>query len=217
MQFTRGTGVYTADNEKIGEIARVVLDPITKEVTHLVVQRGFLFVEDRLVPVELIAEAKEDRVTLVSRLDSLDDLQFFEEQLYVPTEEALVDEVNNAAFASTLYWYPSIGATWGAGPVYPLSADMVTKIETKRNIPEDKVALKEGAKVTSADGKQLGAIGRVYVDERNDEATHFLITKGTLFKEYKLVPMAWVKAINEDEVELAVKAAVIERLEEINE
>jgi sporulation protein YlmC with PRC-barrel domain len=43
VELTKGTDIYTADGEKVGSIDRVVLDLETREVTHVVVQKGFLF------------------------------------------------------------------------------------------------------------------------------------------------------------------------------
>lgn len=37
MEFREGTDVVTAGGEKVGEIERVVIDPRTREVTHIVV------------------------------------------------------------------------------------------------------------------------------------------------------------------------------------
>ena len=74
MQFVQGAGVYTADDQQVGHVDRVVIDPKTLEVTHIVVQKGFLFTEDKVVPLDLIAEANEDRVALREHAGKLLDL-----------------------------------------------------------------------------------------------------------------------------------------------
>ena len=40
MQFKENTHVYTAGGQDVGKIKRVVVDPNTKDLTHLVVQKG---------------------------------------------------------------------------------------------------------------------------------------------------------------------------------
>ena len=60
MQFKRGANVYTADGDRVGDVERVVLDPRSKEVTHIVVDKGFLFDDDRVVPLNLIAGVEDD-------------------------------------------------------------------------------------------------------------------------------------------------------------
>ena len=64
MRIDQGEKVMTADGEVVGEIYRVVLDPKTKEVTHIVVKEGFLFAEERVVPIDLVEYSGEDQVKL---------------------------------------------------------------------------------------------------------------------------------------------------------
>jgi uncharacterized protein YrrD len=40
MQFTQNANVFTAQGQQVGSLKRVVLDPQTKEVTHIVVEKG---------------------------------------------------------------------------------------------------------------------------------------------------------------------------------
>src|SRR6266545_4349468 len=107
MQFKQGTGVYTSDGRDVGRIDRVVLDPKTKEVTHIVVRKGFLFTEDKIVPLSLIASALEDQVRLRPDAGDLGALPPFEETHYIPVDEAEARGANYpVGLASPLYWYP---------------------------------------------------------------------------------------------------------------
>ncbi|MHB8753188.1 MAG: PRC-barrel domain-containing protein, partial [Aggregatilineales bacterium] len=143
MQFKDGTGVYSLDGQHIGRVARVVLNPKTKEVTDIVVRKGFLFTEDKTIPLGLIASATVDRVSLREDAGKLAELPPFEETHYIPLDEA---EARKAAypfgFASPLYWYPlmspwMIGNSSGLGYAYPSRY----RIEIEQNIPEGTVAL----------------------------------------------------------------------------
>ena len=84
--------------------------------------------------------------------------------------------------------------------------------QTAQNIPEETVALKEGADVISADGDHMGDVERVLADPDSNQATHFLISKGLLLKEKKLIPAAWVSRVTENEVYLAVGSKLVDRL-----
>ena len=64
MQLREGTSVFTWDDKDVGHIARVVMNPVSKEVTHVVIRQGFLFTEDKVLPIDYIATASEDRVVL---------------------------------------------------------------------------------------------------------------------------------------------------------
>src|SRR5439155_22796917 len=99
--------------------------PLTRDVTHVVVRKGFLFTEDKVVPIDLIATATEDRVMLRSDVGDPDALPQFEEAHYIPLAEAEPDIRHAAQNATPLYWYPPVGvAAWGypgyfaTGPLY---------------------------------------------------------------------------------------------------
>lgn len=210
MQFKDGANVYTADGDQVGRIDRVVIDPRTKEVTHVVVRKGLLFTEDKVVPLDLIVGATEDMVTLREDAGDLEQLPPYEEMQYILLDEADQPEVYRPGYAPPTYWYPSVGGAWyGAYPhYYPSETSYTTRVE--QNIPEGTVGLKEGAKVISADGEHVGNIERVMTVD--DRATHLLISQGLLFKERKVIPTTWISTITEDEVDLNVRASLLERL-----
>lgn len=214
MQFKQGSPVYTAEGHDVGCVDRVVLNPKTKEVTHIVVRKGFLFLEDKLVPLSLIASSTEDRVSLRSGAGDLEKLPPFEETHYVSAEDAdAADAVPMPDLASPLYWYPPVGgwlgytdASLGYPPPYPM--------ETTQNIPRDTVAVREGAWVISADGKEMGTVERVITDSNTDRATYFLMSHGLVFKEKKLIPVTWIREMDENEIHLTVGAATLDGLRE---
>ena len=84
--------------------------------------------------------------------------------------------------------------------------------ETKRNIPEDTIPLREGTDVISSDGEHVGDIEKLIVAPDSNRATHFLISQGLFFKDRKMVPAHWVKTVEEDKVHLVVPARLLERL-----
>ncbi|MEZ4864895.1 MAG: PRC-barrel domain-containing protein [Caldilineaceae bacterium] len=214
MQFKEGTHVYTADGKDVGAIERVVLDPQTDEISHIVVREGWLFTEDKVVPTRLIDRAVADRVQLRADVQNLDELPQFEEVYYVPPGEA-ADDAYPADYAPSLYWYPPVGAAWSGYYTgyygYPL-APYVS--HTERNIPEGTVGLREGARVVSADGKHVGHVERVFTNNELNRATHLLITEGWLFQAKRAIPVEWIRTVDEDEIELAVDAHTLEQVPE---
>lgn len=211
MQLRNGTPVYTWDDTDVGRIERVVLDPVTKEVTHVVIRQGFLFTEDKLLPIEMLMSASEDRAVLRQDVGDLDDLPKFEETHFVsPSLDEKDYPIYGTGRADPLYWYPPLGlASYHGGPVIPPVEVME---RTEQNIPENTVAIKDGANVYSADDKHVGDVERVFMDSRSDRATHIVISQGLFFKERKLVPTAWLRIIGENEVHLSVDSDFVERL-----
>lgn len=218
MEFREGTDVLTVSGEKVGDLERVVIDPRTRQVTHLVVGKGFLFTESRVLPIEVVDNANEDRVLLKPSVDEdLDEWPIFEETYTIPIEEAgAYDRIEGTAEARTIrpapayYWYPPVGAGYAGSLAVPYYPGTVVSVE--RNVPKGSAALKEGAAIYSADEEHVGNVERVFTDSETDAVTHFLISRGFLFKNYKLVPANWIADATDDEIHLSVTRDVLERL-----
>jgi uncharacterized protein YrrD len=211
MQLRKGVHVYTWDDQDVGRIERVVLDPVTKDVTHVVIRQGFLFTEDKLMPIEMLMSASEDRVVLRQDAGNLHNLPKFEETHYV---SSYLNEEDYPYYAQggadPLYWYPPLGVAGYYGG--PIATPPPYLERTEQNIPDNTVAIKDGASVFSNDGKHVGDVERVFVDSHSDRATHIVISQGLFFKERKLIPTAWLNIIGEDEVHLSVDSDFVDRL-----
>jgi uncharacterized protein YrrD len=207
MQFKNNAEVFTSDGQEVGRINRVVLDPVTKEVTHVIIQKGLLFSEDKVVPIDLVTEAEEDRVTLQN--DNIDSLPDFEESHFIALDGEELPDTFMPGYALPMYWYP-FGTRQGYQR-YIRHLQQPYVVETERNIPEQTVALKEGAKVMSADDEYVGDIERVFVNPDTDRVMTFLVSKGLLLKEKMLIPSAWVSRFDEREVQLAVGSKLLEK------
>ncbi|MBX3086418.1 MAG: PRC-barrel domain-containing protein [Anaerolineae bacterium] len=218
MQFKKGTSVYTAGGDEVGHIDRVVLDPQTNEVVGVVVRKGFLFIEDKVVLSENIARSTEDRVELRADITDLDSMPTYEDVHYIPLNEAnpkadtIKPNMADVNYAAPVYWYPPLGlsAPYPGSGLAAAAMPYVTK--TEKNIPEGTVALKEGARVISSDDQHVGDLDRIFTENRQDTATHFLISQGLFFKARKLVPINWVKSVEDNEVHLTVPAELLDRL-----
>lgn len=217
MELTEGTDVYTTNGQKVGKINRFIIDPATKEVTHLVVQKGWLLSEDKIVALQMVRSATEDGAVLTSDISNFDQLPPFEERYFIKTpdedlkEHGYPDSDRASDNAPTYYyWYPP-----HISPAYPalyLDAFPSSFVETKRNIPEETIPLKDGSNVISSDGKHVGNIERLLIEPGLNRATHLVIKHGLLFKERKMIPTNWVKAIEEDKVYLLISSQLLNKL-----
>src|SRR5258706_12332701 len=88
MEFKQNVPIYAANREAVGHLDRVVVDTTTKAISHIVVQKGGLKKDSRVVPLSLIAEAEADRIILREEAGDLDGLQQFEEKQYAMSEGA---------------------------------------------------------------------------------------------------------------------------------
>ena len=100
-------------------------------------------------------------------------------------------------------------------PVMPSPGEeYVTQVE--QNIPEGAVALKEGAKVISADGRDVGRLERVLAEPEGDKVTHLLISRGIFPRETRVIPMDWVTTLTDDKVHLRVEEHWVAELAEVS-
>ena len=210
MQLMQGVKVNTLDGQDMGHIDRVVIDPQTKAITHVVVRKGSLFARDKVIPIDLIDSADKESVLLGQKADDLPEFPDFEEEHFVLANEEWKDSPSWATDAAALLWYPPLEA----GPLgqYPNYPEPVAYSQTERNIPPGTIPLKEDAKVISEDGRHVGNIERIVTATWADRATHLIISGGLVLKDRRLIPIDWVTNVSEDEVHLAVGARFLSTL-----
>jgi uncharacterized protein YrrD len=213
MQFIEGAPVYDANDREIGRISHVVMNPNTHEVTHVVVRQGLIFTEDKVISIDRFEHTTQDRATLYETIEQIGELPTFEETQYLPAEAA--EEIGVPAptypLAGAYYWYPS-GAYPVGGPLGAPYVDQRYVPITEKNIPDGTIALKEGARVMSADDKHVGNIENIVVDPDTSRVSHLVIAQGLLFRSQKVVPAFWIKHTLEDEVYLSVTSDFLEDL-----
>jgi uncharacterized protein YrrD len=214
MRFRENADVVSADDEKVGEIERVVLDPKDDEVTHIVIRQGMLFATDKILPANLVQTATEERVVLRLDADDLEPLPDFREMHFVPLQEG---EEPEEGYVRPVYWYPPAGAhTWGvtAGATLGVGAPTIPPfvLEEQEHVPDDTVSLRQGATVVSSDGEKVGSVESVLTDPEEHRATHLVIARGLLFQQEKLVPTSWIDTVTEEEVHLTVSSETLKDL-----
>lgn len=208
MRFQKGSDVLASDGEKIGNVDRVVIDPESHQVSHLVAGEGIFFASGRVIPIGLVESTDEEAVKLNKTAEELEDaLPVFEEAYFVELDEddQPFEEVD------ALYWYPPVGGWWNTGNILGYAMPQYV-LKAERNIPKDMVALEEGASVRAKDGEHVGNIVRVITE--GDRVTHLVLSAGLLFSEEIVVPSKWIHDARENEVVLSVESKTLENLTE---
>lgn len=204
LDITHDTDVYTAHDEHVGSVGRIVLDPQTRAVSHVVVRKGILFHEDRLVPIGDIATATAERINL-RRGIRLVDLEPFVEQYYEP----LPDEDRPAGLTGHgLHLAMPL-----SGPVGELApaVDAELKPVSRRNIPDRLTAMEAGATVFASGGRAVGRLERIVTSEEG-QPTHVVIEDGGIMPEHRVLPMSWVKEITEEAITLDATRETVEAI-----
>jgi uncharacterized protein YrrD len=213
MQLKKGADVFSAAGEKIGSIDRVVINPETKEITHLVIEKGILFPTNKVIPIEYVNRGVEDQITLEKNAEELEVLPSYDPDSYISLDRTDYPDEDQGIDAS--YWYPPLYHSWwtthgGSPGWYPKPR----YVKAENVIPEETVALEEGAKVISKDGKHIGNVEEVIVETAEYLATHIVVSEGFFLKERKLVPTIWIKDVFEDQVTLSVRSDLFDQLPE---
>lgn len=214
MKFRYGTEILTNQGEKIAELEQVVIDPKNKQVTHLVAKKGFILTTDKVIPISLVMNATEDSIKLYDFEGRFEDFDDFIELHYVKAKR---ENVTNPALEEDdegvipLYAYlPAGGVAPGFVPVIRYPDGMETKVV--KNIPEDEENIPEGAKVLGLEGEHVGNVSEVIIQPTSNQVTHFVVSKGLLFSTDKLIPSAWVRGYDSNELKLVVDSTIIEGL-----
>lgn len=207
MIIKEGTDVYTAADESVGSVDRVVLDPLTRDLSHVVVRKGIFFPEDKVIPVEAIATAAEERINLRSTVEA-DDLPPFEEHHFVPMVEGEYPAGLQETAGIPLAYY---------GPYATLTPAFtsVTRTVTERNIPDRAVALQAGAPVIGRTNDVIGRCDEV-IATASGVVTHMVIATEVVgvpagrITTRKAVPISWVEFATDEKVKLGVSGTMMD-------
>jgi sporulation protein YlmC with PRC-barrel domain len=169
-----GTDVSCSDGE-CGHLMRVVLDPVARTLTHLVVQSGRPRGIDRLVPVGLVAST-EDEISLActqAEFDALDDAE----------ETHMFPEVSGRPGADQGPPYYGLAAdSMGMGSLGLGSGPMVITVDT---LPAGEVEVQRGERVHATDG-EIGRVQGLIIDLGDQSVTHVLLDEGHLWGEKRV-------------------------------
>lgn len=212
MKLSKDMTVYTRDGEQAGQIDRVVLDPQTREVTHVILREGWLFPTDVVVSMDMLRQTDANTLELTIEEDDLEALPEFAEQNYLLLQPSEVPR--GPGFAGNLpamfRWYVPAGSGVPGGDM-PIGKELRQR-ENEPSIPEDTIPIESDAPVKTSDGATAGRVKQVYTDPDNDETTHFLVEVGLLSKEHKLIPIEWVESVSKEHINLVISEASLDNL-----
>jgi hypothetical protein len=189
MDIPLNAAVRCADGEA-GRTTFVILNPLNRQVTHLVVKSGGIFAgEDRLVPVDYIVEATPEAVLLRCTLAELEQMKPFTEFQFLPAYEG----------RSGLLMLPY------AEPLEPLPV-------AYERVPAGELAVRRGDHVQATDGK-VGKVDEFLVDPISGQITHLIMREGHLWGQKAVtIPVAQIDRIESGTVYLNTDRHTIEQL-----
>jgi sporulation protein YlmC with PRC-barrel domain len=207
MRLELGKSIRCTD-ELYGELADVVIDPIAKQVTHLVVEPKNGDDTARLVPIELVEsgdDAKEIRLRCtaedVRQLDHVHEFAYL--RMGQPPESDPDWDVGiEDVLALPYYESPEImGYEGGLG-------DSGVRFD---RVPKGEVEVRRSSAVIAADDHLLGKVDGFVVDDTH--ITHFVLERGHLWGKREItIPIGAVAKVENDAVSLSLSKAQVEDL-----
>ena len=189
--FTIGAAVNCADG-LCGAVSRVVVDPIARAVTHLVVEPEHRQGLGRLVPLDLV-DATTGAVQLRCTLDAFEKLDIAEESQFLPGSVGYA----NYGPGQTLFWpYYGLGAGVVATDV-GFGVGNVSEPVTFDKIPVGEVAVRRGERVHATDA-DIGHVRGLVIDRSDRHVTHVLLQEGHLWGRKEIaIPIGAVANIDD--------------------
>lgn len=214
MRFIFGTDIVNSKGEKVAELNQIVIDPATDQVKALIAKKGFLFPNDKVIPISLVMDSTDEFIKLYDFAGSYDDLDDFTEVHYVKAEEGRKNTLHDdKGITPPLIAYPPFGYP-GIGYIPSINYPEQKKTEIVKNTPDETVEIPEDARVIGLNGEHVGNVEEVLINPGSDRATHLVISKGIFFIEEKMIPVSWVSGYDSDELKLVVNSRIIEQLPE---
>ena len=168
-----------------GRSTAIILNPISDQITHLVVREPGLLGIERLVPVDLVEESTPQLVRLRCTTDELATMQTFISTEFIPVPPGF----EPYSVAGTMLW-PYVG----------LDPD-VPAIEHEE-IPPGELAVHRWARVHATDGA-IGRVDEFLVNPANDHISHLVLREGHLWGQREVtIPVTEIDRIDEDAVYL---------------
>lgn len=184
-QFTIGVPARCSDGE-CGTVIRVVVDPVARTVTHVVVEPPHRQGLGRLVPLDLVASSNGE-VTLRCDKNGFDALPIAEETDFLP---GTAYEGYGGEFVLPL-------------PYLPLGPGSTTLPVTYDKLPLNEVGVRRGVAVRATDG-EIGKLQGLVMDPADHGVTHVLLQEGHLWgREEVAIPISAVVSF-EPEIELSI-------------
>jgi len=177
-EFTIGARASCSDGS-CGEVRRLIIDPATTTVTHLVIQPGHRREAGRLVPVHLV-DTSAGEIRLRCTLAQFDQLDPAEEvDLIEGTMPGTDDFVGGGLeYGTSDTTYAPVGGAAELIGVGPMPEHPRTIIEDV--VPVGETEVKPGDRVLAVDG-EIGRVQGFIVNPGDGRVTHVLLQEGHLW------------------------------------
>ena len=194
-EFTVGVRADCSDGY-CGQLSRIITDPATRKITHLVIKPQHRLGSDRLVPIELVDMTADD-ISLRCTLAEFEELQ--------PAEEIDLAEGDKYGGgygdAESVQGYGNVGSMGVGGSISGtgIGTGLGHRTRTIKHdvVPMGEAELVPGEHVHAVDG-EIGQVLGFIVDPDDQRVTHVVLREGHLWGRREVaIPISAVTAIDE--------------------
>ncbi len=213
MRIELGAAVRSADNQEVGTVDRLIVDPDQSDVKAAVIRTGSFLPRDVEVALTAMTVDAQGWVRLAYTADQLDDLPPFYESDYTTTPPAGYPVLPLAYPPGNLYW-PVAHGYWTVVPPYTSmdpavdpGVDPVIQAEVNQALRRqdlENAVIGEGSEVRSRDGEQVGELYRLVFDADSGDVTGLVVRQGWLFAEAVELPAALIAGVDDGLIYLSV-------------
>jgi sporulation protein YlmC with PRC-barrel domain len=208
IPFAIGADARCADGV-CGKVTRVVVDPVKRAVTHLVVEPGHRPGLGRLVPLDLVDAATPKEVRLRCTRAEFDQLGFAEDTDFAPRTSLDQYSGYSAEQMLMLPYYSPIG-----GEDVPQSLED-EPAGAYRSLAPGEVDVRRNERVYATDG-EIGRVEGLVIESGSHHVSHVLLQEGHLFGRREVaIPIGAVTGVM-DGVRLNITKQQAENLPLVN-
>ena len=192
-------GVVACSDGPFGELADVVVDPVSRRVTHLVVQPHHRHDQARLVAIDRVRAADEG-LTLDCSIADVEALDPVHESAYLRVGEFPVADPGWEVGTQDVLALPVYQEMDGMGTVIDPDPHVMFNYD---RIPEHEVEIRRSSGVMSADGHHLGHVEGFLVGA--GQTADIVLERGHLWGRREIViPAAAVERVQNDSITLSL-------------
>jgi sporulation protein YlmC with PRC-barrel domain len=179
-----------------GQVTCVIFNPVTDNLTHIVVKENPFPHEERLIPIKLIQETSSNRVHLKCTQDEFGRMDHFVKHEYVELDKSY------AGYAGGYYAYLPYAS--------PVDEDYIDI--QRESVPMGELAIHRGAEVQAADG-HVGKVDEFLVEPANGHITHLIMCEGHIWDQKDVtIPVSEIDHVKDNIVYLKADKAAVEAL-----
>jgi hypothetical protein len=198
MRLDLGSGVHCTD-AVFGELADVIVDPISRRVTHLVVEPHGHHDRARLVPIER-AQAAGDGLALDCSIADVEALEPLHESAYVRSGELVVADPEWDIGTQDVLALPVYQEVDGMGTAIDPDPHVMVSYD---RIPKNEVEIRRSSAVISTDGHHLGHVEGFLLG--GGVTADIVLERGHLWGRREIViPAAAVERVQNDSITLSL-------------